>query len=163
MTVSIRELEDKDLPAVLAIWNEVIDEGGSFPFVEPWTLEQFAPFIAEQTRNVVAVDDSSDCVVGFYTLHPNMIGRCSTGANATYLVDASVRGQHIGEKLVLDSIDSARRLGFRYMQFNGVVDSNIHARHLYERCGFHDVGVIPKGFMVKDGSFEDMHIMYLEL
>ena len=50
--------------------------------------------------------------------------------------------------------------GFRIMQFNAVVDSNIHALHLYKRLGFTDLGVIPGGFQVKDGSFEDIHVMY---
>lgn len=67
------------------------------------------------------------------------------------------------EALVLDSIRMGRELGFRYMQFNGVVDSNVHARHLYARCGFREVGVIPGGFRVKDGHYEDMHVMWRPL
>ena len=47
-----------------------------------------------------------------------------------------MRGQHIGEKLVLDCLQKAKELGFRVLQFNAVVESNLHARHLYERLGF---------------------------
>lgn len=65
--------------------------------------------------------------------------------------------------LVLDSLKQAKHYGFRLMQFNGVVDSNLHARHLYCRCGFIEAGIIPKGFRVKDGSYEDMHIFYKAL
>lgn len=48
------------------------------------------------------------------------------------------------------------RRGFRVMQFNAVVSSNIHARHLYERVGFVPLGVIPGGFRMKDGHYEDI-------
>lgn len=37
-----------------------------------------------------------------------------------------------------------------------VVSSNIHARHLYERVGFVPLGVIPGGFRMKDGHYEDI-------
>lgn len=44
-----------------------------------------------------------------------------------------------------------------------VVGSNIHALHLYERIGFKKVGVIPKGFRMKDGHYEDIIVHYYEL
>ena len=39
---------------------------------------------------------------------------------------------------------------------NAVVATNVHARHLYERLGFQQLGTIPKGFRMKDGYFEDI-------
>lgn len=33
-----------------------------------------------------------------------------------------------------------------------MVASNIHARHLYERLGFTQLGTIPGGFRMKDGQ-----------
>ena len=67
-----------------------------------------------------------------------------------------MRGLHIGEKLVLDCLAEAKRAGFSIMQFNAVVASNTHARHLYERLGFTQLGVIPGGFRMKDGHYEDI-------
>ena len=46
------------------------------------------------------------------------------------------------------------------MQFNAVVESNIHARHLYERLGFQQIGMIPEGFRMKDGHFENIYLFY---
>ncbi len=73
------------------------------------------------------------------------------------------RGLHIGEKLVADSLKQAKAHGFGVMQFNAVVASNVHARHLYERLGFVPLGVIPKGFRMKDGHYEDICPYYHEL
>ena len=47
-------------------------------------------------------------------------------------------------------------IGFRVLQFNAVVESNIHARHLYERLGFVQFGTIPGGFRMKDGRYENI-------
>ena len=73
------------------------------------------------------------------------------------------RGVHIGEKLVQDCIRQARDNGFKILQFNAVVASNIHARHLYERIGFRQLGTIPKGFRLKNGQYEDICPYYIEV
>ena len=46
------------------------------------------------------------------------------------------------------------RPGFQILQFNAVVATNTHARHLYERLGFQQLGVIPNGFRLKGGQYE---------
>lgn len=53
--------------------------------------------------------------------------------------------------------------GFRILQFNAVVASNVHALHLYERLGFQPLGVIPGGFRMPDGSYEDIIPHYHEV
>ena len=73
------------------------------------------------------------------------------------------RGRHIGEAHVRDSLERARALGFRLMQFNAVVASNTRARRLYERLGFVPLGTIPLGFLMKDGHYEDICPYYIEL
>lgn len=57
----------------------------------------------------------------------------------------------------------AGKLGFKVLQFNAVVASNVHARHLYERIGFRQLGVIPGGFRLKNGMYEDICPYYIEL
>ena len=57
----------------------------------------------------------------------------------------------------------ARRIGFQILQFNAVVSSNTHARHLYERIGFHPLGTISGGFRMKDGHYEDICLYYIEV
>lgn len=159
--IILREYQKEDMKQILPLWNEVVEEGGSFPFEEPFTSESLQNLIHSHVCAVVACNQKQ--IEGMYIMGPNLFGRCDTIANATYLVKKESRGKHIGEMLVKDSLKKAKEYGFRIMQFNGVVDSNIHARHLYRRCGFTEIGVLPKGFRVKDGHYEDMHIMYHEL
>ena len=151
----IRAYEAKDLPSMIAIWNEVVEAGDAFPQEEPLTRETGTGFFASQTYVGVAVGEGGK-IMGLYILHPNNIGRCGHIANASYAVSSSCRGQHIGEKLVLDCLEQAKAHGFGILQFNPVVEGNVHARHLYERLGFTQLGTIPGGFRMKDGSFANI-------
>ena len=158
----IRRYEVADLPAMIDIWNEVVEEGVAFPQEEKLTAQTGAAFFAEQSYTGVAVDEAGS-VVGLYILHPNNVGRCGHICNASYAVSGVCRGRHIGERLVLDCLRMGRELGFRVLQFNAVVESNTHARHLYERLGFIQLGTIPGGFRMKDGHYENICPYYHEL
>ena len=64
--------------------------------------------------------------------------------------------RHIGRKLVEDCLIRGKECGFKVLQFNAVVATNTAARRLYEGLGFKQLGTIPKGFRMKDGSYEDI-------
>lgn len=163
MDIEIRAYEEKDLPRMIQIWNEVVEEGIAFPQEELLTAESGRQFFAEQTYSGVAVDTVNGNVCGLYILHPNNVGRCGHICNASYAVSSESRGLHIGEKLVTDCLIQGKKHGFGVLQFNAVVATNIHARHLYERLGFTWLGTIPKGFRMKDGHYEDICPYYHEL
>ena len=163
MKIQIRAYRETDLKTMNRIWNEVVEDGAAFPQTELLDKSSGAAFFAEQTYCGVAEDTESGQVLGLYILHPNNVGRCGHICNASYAVSRESRGLHIGEKLVLDSLAQGRACGFRVLQFNAVVRTNIHARHLYERLGFIQLGVIPGGFLMKDGHYEDICPYYREL
>ena len=152
--MQIRKYLEADLPEMTAIWNEVVEDGIAFPQEERLTAETGKAFFAAQSYTGVAEENGR--IVGLYILHPNNVGRCGHICNASYAVSSVCRGQHIGEKLVLDCLEIAKNLGFRVLQFNAVVESNVHARHLYERLGFVQLGTIPGGFRMKDGHYENI-------
>ncbi len=160
--MTVRKYDNRDIPAMIHIWNEVVEEGIAFPQEELLTEQTGAEFFAGQTYTAVAVNDDGE-VCGLYILHPNNVGRCGHICNASYAVSSAKRGLHIGEKLVTDCLAQAKAHGFGVLQFNAVVESNIHARHLYERLGFVQLGVIPRGFRMKDGHYENICPYYHEL
>lgn len=162
MQITVRGYEERDLPEMVAIWNEVVEDGIAFPQEELLTEKSGKAFFAAQSHCGVAEDESGR-VLGLYILHPNNVGRCGHICNASYAVSKEARGLHIGEKLVRDCLAMGKTLGFGVMQFNAVVATNLHARHLYERLGFTQLGVIPRGFRMKDGHYEDICPYYKEL
>ena len=161
--IVIRAYEEKDIPAMAEIWNQVVEEGTAFPQEESLSLDEARAFFASQNRSAVAARTSDGAVLGLYILHPNNVGRCGHICNASYAVAAESRGLHIGEKLVRDCIAAAPAFGFRVLQFNAVVAGNVRARRLYERLGFTQLGVIAGGFRMKDGHYEDICPYYIEL
>ena len=162
MTVRVIPVTPETVPAAVAIWNQVVEDGVAFPQTEALTLDEGRAFFAEQTLTSVAVDGEG-AVLGMYILHPNNIGRCGHIANASYAVDRRARGRGVGEALVRDSLRMAKEFGFGVMQFNAVVATNHVALHLYEKVGFTRLGTIPKGFRLPDGSFADIVPHYYEL
>ena len=145
--ITIRKFEAKDVARMAEIWNQVVEDGVAFP----------------QEEGLTGAEAEQGNVKGLYILHPNNIGRVGHIANASYAVDRACRGEHIGELLVKDCLEQAKANGYRVLQFNAVVASNIHAFHLYQRLGFVDLGIIPGGFLNKDGVYEDIHVMYHNL
>ena len=158
--VNIRPYTEGDVPALTAIWNEVVEVGQAFPQTEPLSLKDAQAFFAEQSY--VGVADVDGEAMGLYILHPNNVGRCGHVANASYAVASTARGLGLGRALVKDSLRQLTPHGFRGLQFNAVVASNVGAMGLYESLGFTRVGMIPGGFLNKAGNYEDIYIYYHE-
>ncbi|WP_290776238.1 GNAT family N-acetyltransferase [Anaerofustis sp.] len=161
MEIKIREFKSEDTNEMINIWNEIVIQADAFPQKETLTIEDGKIFFKSQSFTAVA--EYNGQIVGLYILHPNNIGRCAHIANASYAVDKNIRGQHIGKKLVIHSLNKARELNFKILQFNAVVKSNKNAIHLYENLGFKKLGVIPKGYLKKDNTYEDIISYIYEL
>ena len=159
--MNIRKYTTDDLESMIAIWNEVVEDGIAFPQEELLTEQTGNDFFASQTFCGVAEENGK--IYGLYILHPNNIGRCGHISNASFAVSSESRGKHIGELLVKHCMETAKNEGFGILQFNAVVESNIHARHLYERLGFIQLGTINRGFRIKDGHYENICPYYIEL
>lgn len=163
MQLELRKYTDADAAQAIAIWNDIVEDVLAFPQQEQLTAESGPKFFAQQSYVGIAADRETGNVAGLYILHPNNVGRCGHICNTSYAVKKAVRGQHVGEKLVEDSKVQGKKLGFRILQFNAVVRTNVHALHLYKRLGFTQLGIIPGGFLMKDGHYEDIIPHYIEL
>lgn len=159
--MEIREFQKEDVPQMIRIWNEIVEEGIAFPQEETLDEESGNAFFSSQTRTAVAEEDG--IIYGLYILHPNNIGRCGHLCNASYAVASESRGKHIGKLLVRDCMEQARLAGYRVLQFNAVVAGNTPARRLYESLGFQQLGTIPGGFRLKDGTYTDICPYYISL
>ena len=95
MPYTVIPVTPETIPAAVAIWNQVVEDGVAFPQTKPLTLAAGTAFFVEQTLTAVAVDEDGT-VLGMYILHPNNIGRCGHLANASYAVERSARGRAWG-------------------------------------------------------------------
>lgn len=163
MNIQIRKFEKSDTAQANAIWNHVVMEGVAFPQMELLNEQTGEEFFCSQSYTGVAFDEESGLMVGLYILHPNNVGRCGHICNTSYAVREDIRGQHIGEQLVRHSMKMGKELGFRILQFNAVVADNYPALRLYKKLGFTQLGVIPEGFLTKDGIYRDIIPHYRKL
>ena len=159
----IKRLEKSDIKQAIDIWNGVVIDGIAFPQTELLNEVSGLEFFNSQSFTGLAYDENFGEIVGLYILHPNNVGRCGHIANASYAVKKDKRGQGIGELLVKNCLIKAKELGFKILQFNAVVATNTSALKLYKKLGFTQLGVIPKGFLLKDGNYEDIIPHYIEL
>ena len=160
MDINIRKADSADYPAMVEIWNEVVDDGIAFPQLDLLDSNSGAEFFGSQTYCAVAEGCESHEILGLYILHPNNVGRCGHICNASYAVKSTARNYHIGEKLVMDCLVQGKENGFKILQFNAVVKTNLSARHLYKKLGFTELGTIPNGFLLKSGEYEDIVVYY---
>lgn len=163
MNIKIRSYNKNDNKEAIAIWNEIVEDGIAFPQMDFLTEYSGYEFFLEQSFTGIAYCEDNKEIVGLYTLHPNNIGRCGHICNASFAVKKSMRGHGIGENLVTHCMSQARRLGFNILQFNAVVKSNKGALTLYKKLGFIQLGVIPQGFLLKNGTYEDILLYYIML
>lgn len=163
MDMEIRRYTKNDVKEAIEIWNHIVEEGAAFPQTDCLTEESGNAFFMGQSFTGAAFDRESGSMAGLYILHPNNVGRCGHICNASYAVRWDIRGQHIGEQLVRHCMKTGKELGYRILQFNAVVRTNAAALHLYEKLGFKQLGVIPGGFRMKDGSYEDIIPHYIAL
>jgi len=118
--------------------------------IEYWMGPQVHAYVAERAGRVE----------GCFLLKPNHPGPASHVANASYMVHPDSRGHGIGRLMGERSLSIARELGFRAMQFNIVVATNVAAVRLWQKLGFSIVGTIPEGFRHKSGEFLDFYVMH---
>ena len=123
--IEVRRYEETDKKETMAIWNAVVREGIAFPQDEELTDETADAFFMSQSYTGIAVDSETNEIVGLYILHPNNVGRCGHICNTSYAVKEGKRGLHIGEQLVKDSLKTGASFGFRILQFNAVVATNM--------------------------------------
>lgn len=161
-SLHIRPAHAADLEPVWRLWKDVMDQKIYFPYDVSYSRSQIeAAWI--NLENAVYVADLDDAVVGAYILKPNQPGYGKHIANAAYMVDTTQRGLGIGTLLCRHSVEAARELGYRGLQFNLVVSTNESAVRAWRANGFEIIGTIPGGFYHHELGYVDAYIFFKDL
>lgn len=150
-----------DASAMLALLRSVSTEGDTLPFQNGVDSD----FIDSQWLGTCGcvLACRGELLLGMYRYGANVPGRGSHIATATFLVAQQCRGQGLGRKLVKHCLAEAKASGFRAMQFNQVVATNLAALSLYRSMGFKRVGKIPEAFAHPVYGYVSAYVMYLDL
>lgn len=160
--LKIRRAKKSDFSEIWRIFQIVIKGGDTYASQDS-NDEKSArkKWFDKSAKTFVAENDGKIC--GAYLIKANREGRGTHVGNASYIVDKNCRGLGVGKALGLHSINTAKKLGFKAMQFNFVVATNIAAVSLWKSLGFIIIGTLPKAFLHKDLGYVDAHVMFLEL
>ncbi len=160
--ISMRPATEDDFPSIWRIFQEIIAAGDTYTQDETFSEHEARQlWLGPRVRCFVAEADGQ--VVGAYKILPNYPGRGAHIANGSYIVDAGLRGGGIGRLMVEHSLREASNAGYRAIQFNFVVSTNVGAIKLYEKLGFRTLATIPAAFRHDQLGYVDALVMHRSL
>ncbi|UAK22927.1 GNAT family N-acetyltransferase [Sphingomonas nostoxanthinifaciens] len=143
--LTIRRTEPRDAEAIWAIIGPTIAAGETYAL--PRDMDQadaLAYWTGADRETWVAEADGT--VIGTYYLRVNQAGGGAHVANCGYMSATAATGRGVARRMCLHSLARAREVGFRAIQFNFVVSTNVRAVRLWEHLGFAIVGRLPAAF-----------------
>lgn len=141
--VGLRAAIESDLPAILAIYNEVIATSTAVYALEPAALDERQAWFTSRSAMgfpIVVATDSSGDVLGFASFadwRGAWPGYRYTVEHSVH-VRADVRGRGIGRALVESLFPLALGLG-KHVMIGGIVAANDASIRFHERLGFERV------------------------
>ncbi|ORE96484.1 putative acetyltransferase [Stappia sp. 22II-S9-Z10] len=160
--MKIRRAEKSDEASVWGIIGPIIRGGAEYALDRDMSeADALAYWYGPEKETWVAEVDG--LVLGSYYLKANQAGGGRHVANCGYTVSGEARGRGIARAMCEHSLERAREAGFRAMQFNFVVATNVRAVALWERMGFRTLTRLPGAFMHPDQGEVDALVMYQRL
>jgi len=158
----IRRAGANDAPAIWRIIGPTIRAGETYALDRDMSEAQaLAYWLGGDRETYVAEDEGA--IVGTYYLRANQAGGGSHVCNCGYMTSAAATGRGIARAMCMHSIERARELGYRAMQFNFVVSTNTRAVALWQSLGFAVVGRLPQAFRHPALGDVDALVMFRKL
>jgi GNAT superfamily N-acetyltransferase len=161
--VEIREATSGDWPGIWGFLRGILAAGETYT-VDPDLPEDAARawWMREPPgRTFVAVQ--GERVLGSAKVVPNLDGGGAHVANGSFVVDPAAAGRGVGRALGEFVLTAAAGQGYRAMQFNAVVETNVAAVALWRSLGFSVLATVPEGFAHPRHGFVGLHVMYRRL
>ncbi|MET0887910.1 MAG: GNAT family N-acetyltransferase [Mycetocola sp.] len=157
----IRDAQGDDWEAIWPFLREVVAAGETYCWPARTSEEDARAWWMKKTGGRVFVAEGDDgSVLGTAEMHPNQPAAGSHVANAGFMVAPSAGGRGIGRALALHVLDQAASDGFRAMQFNAVVETNVGAIALWQSLGFRILATVPEAFDSPSHGLVGLHIMH---
>ena len=158
--------DNQDIEPLRRFYRMIVEEGTSYPhdrfpdedaFMDYWFRGKstVVPYVPDRAR--------ATGMVGAFYLKPNWPGRARQVANAGFIVAPDWRNKGLGWLLGATMLTYAKQLEYRSVIFNLVFSENVAARHLWDKLGFKELGVILGAVRKNDGTYQDSIIMFRSL
>jgi len=157
--MKIRRAVDRDFEGIWPIFREIAAAGDTYAFPRDITQSEAASIWLRAPRATYVLEEEGS-ILGTYYLKTNQPGPGDHVCNCGYMVSSAARGRGLATSMCEHSQDTARRLGYKAMQFNFVASSNEGAIRLWEKLGFATVGRLPGAFRHPDLGYIDALVLY---
>jgi L-amino acid N-acyltransferase YncA len=158
----IRPATAADHDAIWAILEPVIRAGETLATPRDMTREAALSLWFSPDRSLRVLEEDG-VVLGVFYVRANQTGGGAHVSNAGYVTAQHATGRGVARRMCAASLDLARELGFRAMQFNFVISSNARAVKLWQGMGFDIVGRLPAAFARPGGEHVDALVMFRAL
>ena len=157
--MKIRAATPADFDSIWPIFHEIVSAGETYAYPRDTTKQQAFQLWMEAPRVTFVVEENGK-IAGTYYLKTNQAGPGDHVCNCGYMVSSAARGRGVATALCEHSQEVAKQLGYKAMQFNFVVSTNVGAVKLWNRLGFAMVGRIPKAFDHPAKGYVDALVMH---
>ncbi|MEO8329133.1 MAG: GNAT family N-acetyltransferase [Candidatus Nanopelagicales bacterium] len=159
----IRCATAEDWPNIAPIFHEIVNAGETYAFDPDMSDAAARNLWLEHPpgQTVVAVVDEQ--VAGTAKMGPNRPARGAHVATASFMVSPTYQARGIGRALAAYAIEWAQTSGYRSMQFNAVVETNVAAVALWRSLGFEVIGTAPEAFDHPQHGLVGLHVMFRRL
>lgn len=159
----IRDFRDQDWSEIYRFFAQIVAAGETYAYPDDLTLDQAKGYwiLTPPARTVVAVDRSQ--VIGSAHMGPNRPGRGSHIATASFMVDPAHQRNGVGRALGEHVVEWASAAGYKGIQFNAVVETNVPAVRLWQSLGFDILATVPEAFDHRNLGLVGLHLMFRRL
>lgn len=142
------------LEAVVEEFNYVIEEGLTYPHHEVMEYEVAVKYLFEGFLAVLVDGEYDPATINEpkkywdkkylaqFFIKPNYIGRCSHVCNGGFIVNHNRRGLGLGKEMGRKYLECAPKLGYVYLVFNLVFETNVASARIWDSLGFERIGYI---------------------
>jgi len=160
--MNIRPAGPSDADAIWSILEPTIRAGETYTLPREMDREQALAYWFSADHAVFVAEEDGE-VLGTYYLRANQKGGGAHVGNCGYMTAGRASGRGVATAMCAHSLEYARTHGFRAMQFNFVVSSNLPAIHLWQKFGFATIGRLPGAFLHPGLGYVDALVMYRTL
>ena len=161
--VQVRDATADDWDAIWPFFAATVRAQETYAYDPATTSEQGQALWMAHAPSRTAVALVDGVVLGSSKMGPNRDGPGAHVGTASFMVAPEARGHGVGRALAEEMVAWHRAQGFRAIQFNAVVETNVVAVRLWQSLGFTIIGTVPQAFAHPVHGFVGLHVMHLPL
>ena len=158
--MTIRPATADDWPRIWPIFDATVQAGETYAFPMDLTVQSARGWWMEDPPGQTVVLAEEGRILGTAKMGPNRPGHGDHIGTASFMVDPDARGRGVGRALGEHVVQWHRDEGYRGIQFNAVVETNVGAVRLWRSLGFEVVGTVPGAFEHPEHGYVGLHVMF---